>query len=134
MSGQGERIIRVLVVDGHEAVRRALQIRLSVPSNLDVVGVAANLSEAIELKQLLKPDVIVIGLQKGSDEDLQRISGPIRQLSQPPTGVIALVPYADAFEREVLLESGVQRYLLKHINSQLLVTEIEEVASVSADY
>jgi len=129
-----ERKIRVLIVDSHEAVRRALQIRLSVSENIDVVGVAADLALAVELKTLLIPDVIIFGLQKGTDEDFHRTLGSVRELSQGSSAVIALTPYADAFEREILLQTGVHQYLLKHINSNLLLEEIEAAAHVSAGF
>lgn len=129
-----EKTIRLLIVDKHEAVRRALRIRLSVPKNIDVVGVAPDLLSATELNQLLEPDVIILGLQKGSDEEFQRLVICVQKLAKTSAAVIALAPYADAFEREILLQSGVQRYLLKHINSNLLLEEIEEITSVSASF
>jgi len=127
---QGEESrIRVLIIDRHEAVRRALRIRLSVPNQLDVVGVAVDPDEALAQMGSSKPDVIILGLQNGSDEDLFQTAFAVKNMVKEATVVIALAPYADAVERELLLQAGAKRYLLKHINSMKLIREIELAAS-----
>jgi DNA-binding NarL/FixJ family response regulator len=53
----------------------------------------------------------------------------VHQLSSTATNIIVLAPYADAVERELLLNAGAKRYLLKHINSDQLIQEIEAVVA-----
>lgn len=124
-----ENRIKILIIDRHEAVRRALRIRLSAPVQLDVIGTAADPREALEQMQISQPDVIVFGLQNGSDEDLFQTAIAVRNLVKETPIVIVLAPYIDTVERELLLQAGAKRYLLKHINSMKLIDEIELAAS-----
>lgn len=55
--------LRVLVVDDHELTRLTLQLAFSGQENLQVVGVACNGQEAIEMVKRCRPDVIVLDLQ-----------------------------------------------------------------------
>lgn len=124
--------IRILIIDRHEAVRRALNIRLGAHSQLEVVGVAAGPEEALARMAFIRPDVIILGLQNGSDDDLIQTVLAVRDMVAETVVVIILAPYADAVERELLLQAGARRYLLKHINSQKLIQEIESAASTDA--
>lgn len=121
--------IKILIVDRHEAVRRALRIRLSSPAQLEVVGVAANPDEALNHMSILHPDVVIYGLQNGSDEELFLTAIAVRDMVKETPVVIVLAPYIDTVERELLLQAGAKRYLLKHINSVELIEEIELAAS-----
>lgn len=124
-----ENRIRILIIDRHEAVRRALRIRLSAPAQLEVVGVAEDPDEALGQMSSSRPDVIIFGLQNGSDEDLFQTTIAIRAMIKEIPIVIVLAPYIDTVERELLLQAGAKRYLLKHINSMNLIHEIELAAS-----
>jgi DNA-binding NarL/FixJ family response regulator len=124
-----ENRIKILIIDRHEAVRRALRIRLSAPAQLEVVGVAVDPDEALDQIGSSRPDVIIFGLQNGSDEDLFQTTIAIRDMVKETPIVIVLAPYVDTVERELLLQAGAKRYLLKHINSMNLIHEIELAAS-----
>ena len=132
MKANGEQKIKVLIIDSHEAVRRALHFRLSVSPKLDVVGAVASPEAAAPLIQDQQPAVILLGLQKASDDDLYLMAKAVYEMSQYSADVIVLVPYADTVEREMLLQAGASSYLLKHINSPKLIREIERVTVVHA--
>ncbi len=125
-------LIRVMIVDGHDAVRRALCIRLNVPAHFDVVGDAPTLEKAADLVRAVRPDVIVLGLHRSSEEEMNETVRSVSSLANRVAVVIVLAPYADALERERLLNAGAKRYLLKHINSDQLIKEIELSTSWSA--
>jgi chemotaxis response regulator CheB len=55
--------LRVLVVDDHELTRLTLKLALSSQENIQVVGLACNGQEAIEMVKNRHPDVIVLDLQ-----------------------------------------------------------------------
>ena len=55
--------LRVLVVDDHELTRFSLKLALSSQENIELVGLASNGQEAIELVQRHHPDVIILDLQ-----------------------------------------------------------------------
>jgi DNA-binding NarL/FixJ family response regulator len=125
--------IRVFIIDAHEAVRRALRVRLSVPQQFDIVGASPNTDAAAKLIHKKRPDVVLLGLHSASDEELAHTVEAVQEMASMAAVVIVLAPYADAIERELLLKAGAKRYLLKHINSDQLIREIEIVVTSTAD-
>ena len=67
-----EKRARVLIVDDHPAVRKALAMRIGLQSDLEVCGEAADLSDALRLVADTQPDVAVIdiSLKTGCGIDL----------------------------------------------------------------
>ena len=53
-------MIRIVVVDDHEIVRRGLSELLSLHENLEVVGVAENSTAAVAAAESLDPDVLIV--------------------------------------------------------------------------
>jgi DNA-binding NarL/FixJ family response regulator len=51
------------VVDDHELTRLTLQLAFSCQENIQVVGLASNGQEAIEMVKRCRPDVIILDLQ-----------------------------------------------------------------------
>lgn len=56
-------LLRVLVVDDHELTRFSLKLALSSQNQIELVGLASNGREAIEMVELHRPDVIILDLQ-----------------------------------------------------------------------
>jgi DNA-binding NarL/FixJ family response regulator len=57
---QVERKVRLLVVDDHPAIRRAIRCALQFHPYVEVCGEAADGSQGVEEATKLKPDVVVI--------------------------------------------------------------------------
>lgn len=55
--------LRVLVVDDHELTRFSLKLALSNQENIELVGLASNGQEAVEMVDRYHPDVIILDLQ-----------------------------------------------------------------------
>jgi DNA-binding NarL/FixJ family response regulator len=55
--------LRVLVVDDHELVRLTLRLAFSSQENIQVVGLASNGQEAIEMVKSRQPDIVILDLQ-----------------------------------------------------------------------
>ncbi|HMT20586.1 MAG TPA: hypothetical protein PKE20_04965 [Promineifilum sp.] len=123
--------IQIIIVEQHAAVRRALRKRLSATPQLDVIAAVSEPAEA--LAYLSSPaargsvcasTVVLLGLQNGSDEELFRILDIVEQMARS-AAVIVLAPYADEVERLLLQQAGASNYLLKYIDSDRLILEIE---------
>lgn len=126
--------IRVLIIDEHPAVCRALTTRLESVGSIKVVASKADYVDGLQDASALRPDVILLEL-KGSNEggpDAVGQRDPVAAISQllasVPAGVIILTSYLDEAERTGALEAGAKRYLLKDIDTVRLVAEIEAVA------
>jgi DNA-binding NarL/FixJ family response regulator len=131
--------IKVMIVERHPAVRRALTKRLDDSTQLDVVDAVGDLGTALEHIRMLAapggagraPDAIILGLESGTDEQLFATLDEVRKLADCDATIVVLAPYADEVERLLMLQAGVKRYLLKHIDSPRLIHEIE--AAVDAN-
>ncbi|MBD2662903.1 response regulator receiver protein [Richelia sinica FACHB-800] len=56
-------IVRVLIVDDHDLTRYYLKVAFSAQENIQLVGLATNGEEAIEMVKSCHPHVIVLDLQ-----------------------------------------------------------------------
>lgn len=127
--------IGLMIVERHPAVRQALAQRLSAQPQLDVVGAVASLDQlpagragtAYQANDRTI-DILLLGLQNGTDDELLETLAIVRKLSNLSLSVVVLAPYADEVERSMLREAGVEHYLLKQIDSSHLIEEIEAAA------
>jgi DNA-binding NarL/FixJ family response regulator len=119
--------VQLLIIDEHEAVRKALATRLGSAPLIEVVATKHHLEKG-QICSDQPADVALYGLRSSSDMALDATIEAVRELTDQGTAVIVLTSYADDIERELLLSSGAYRYLLKNINSNQLIAEIMEVA------
>ena len=120
--------IRILIIDQHPAVSRALRARLRAVPTLEVVGTATAIEQGLEQLRAWQPDVILLEVKGRSPAAFDPIAAISRTLSDRPVGIIILTSYLDEIERAMALQAGAHRYLLKTIDSGRLIAEIEAVA------
>lgn len=119
--------IRVMIIDEHLAVRRALAARLAAFSNIDVVATARSYYEGLQKVRECSPDVILLELKGVSGQETDPVGEMRKATAGDPVGIIVLTSYADDDEQQAAIAAGAQRYLLKHIDSSQLTREIEAV-------
>jgi DNA-binding NarL/FixJ family response regulator len=133
--------IKIVIVEKHSAVRCALHNRLRASPHLEVVAAVSEPAAALPYlgsidapgEYLPAPEVVLLGLHNGSDDELFETLTIIQQIVRRPTAVIVLAPYADEVERLLMQQAGASRYLLKYIDSQQLIHEIEAAAHRGLD-
>lgn len=114
------RIIRIMVVDDYEVVRRGLTIFLRALPDFELVGEAANGHEAVALCEQLTPDVVLMDVQM---PEMDGITATRLIAEKSPTSqVIALSTFMDADLVRAMLKAGATGYLLKN-------TSIDEIAN-----
>ncbi len=117
--------IRVLVAEDHAFVREGTCQILERHHDIEVVGEAANGTEAVASAISLKPDVILLDIRmpelSGVEATLQ-----IRERA-PQTAVLILSAYDDDDYVTSLLDAGAAGYLLKTIRSRELVDAVLRV-------
>jgi len=111
-----EPVIRVLVVDDHEVVRRGLHAFLDGEPDLEVIGDAGGGEEALELVARLdsdgrRPDVVLMDLQMAPMDGIET-TRRVREL-YPGVEVVALTSFAEKERVRAALDSGASGYLLK---------------------
>src|ERR1700676_5495817 len=103
--------IRIVIAEDQALVRRGAAILLSMEPDMEVVGQARNGVEAVELAQLLHPDVILMDLHmplKGGVAATREIT---REL--PNTQILVLTTLDDDETVFEAVRAGAQAYLLK---------------------
>lgn len=115
-------IIRVMVVDDHDILRRGLAISLSTRDDIEFVGEASNGLEAIDLCEQLKPDVVLMDLMM-PDMDGIKATSTIR-LRHPDTQVIALTSFAEDALVQAAIGAGAISYLLKNVSVEELTDAV----------
>lgn len=120
-------MIRVLVADDHAIVRGGLEQLLATAPDIELVGVAADGAEAVEVAGRLHPDVILMDLSMpvlDGVEATRRITG-----ADPDAHVVVLTSFSD--NRRILdaLQAGAIGYLLKHAGPDELLGAVRAAAA-----
>ena len=117
----------LLLVDGHEIVRKGIRSLVESQSDFTVVAEASDGIEALKLVEALKPDVMVLEIM------LKGIGGleVVQQLSNrsPETKVVILSMYGNEVYVVEAVRAGAQAYVLKDSSAEELLTAIRRAAS-----
>jgi DNA-binding NarL/FixJ family response regulator len=116
MRAQADRIIRVLVVDDHEVVRRGLTGFLDGEPDLEIVGEADGGTQALDLLARMdsegrRPDVVVMDLHMVPVDGIE--STKQIRARYDDVEVVALTSFAEEERVHAALEAGASGYLLK---------------------
>lgn len=117
--------LRVLVVDDHELTRLTLQLAFSSQKNIEVVGLASNGKEAVEMVQNCYPDVIVLDLQMPV-MDGWSASSKIKDIS-PDTQIIAYSSVEEKYFQETKAMGRVDAFCKKDVPTNELVGLIKQL-------
>jgi two-component system, NarL family, response regulator NreC len=121
-----EAKIRVMLVDDHPILRRGLQMIIKAQKDMDVVGEAGLVEEAVRKAHELLPDVIIVDLSlpdRSGIELIREIKACLPQLK-----ILVLTIHEDEnYIRSVLSEGG-NGYLLKKAVDEELILAIRAVA------
>ncbi|MBN2583247.1 MAG: response regulator transcription factor [Planctomycetes bacterium] len=103
--------IRVLLVDDHRIVVEGLRELLDNKPDMEVVGVAANGRQAIEMVDELQPDVVLMDVTMADLNGVMATEQVVRQ--HPEVKVLALSMHANREFVAAMLQAGACGYLIK---------------------
>jgi DNA-binding NarL/FixJ family response regulator len=119
-------IVRVLIADDDPLIRDVLRDVLDDEPDLEVVAVAADAREAVELAERHSPAVVVLDVRMpfgggsyAAAEILQRAPG---------TRILAFSAYSDAGAVDEMRRAGVTDYLAKGVRNTELVAAVRRLA------
>jgi DNA-binding NarL/FixJ family response regulator len=114
--------IRIVIAEDQALVRRGAAALISMESDMEVVGQARNGVEAVELAQLLQPDVILMDLHmplKGGVAATREITRAL-----PNTQILVLTTLNDDETVFEAVRAGAHAYLLKDADEDELLETI----------
>ena len=119
--------IRVFLLDDHEIVRTGLRALLESTEDLEVVGEAGTVADALARIPALHPDVAILDvrLPDGSGVEVCR---DVRS-QHPGTACIMLTSYADDEALFASIMAGSSGYVLKQVGGNSLVDDVRRVAA-----
>ncbi|MGZ6993198.1 MAG: response regulator, partial [Ilumatobacteraceae bacterium] len=97
-------MIRILLADDHVLVRAGLSQLLDAQPDIDVVGVACDGQEALEMARKLGPDVVLMDLQMPIVDGITAIGELTATL--PEISVIALTTFQEPQQVTAALAAG----------------------------
>ena len=114
--------IRIVIAEDQALVRRGAAALISMESDMEVVGQARNGVEAVELAQLLQPDVILMDLHM----PLKGGVAATREITQalPSTQILVLTTLNDDETVFEAVRAGAHAYLLKDADEDELLETI----------
>ena len=119
--------IRIILADDHLVVRAGLSALLSSEPDIQIIGEAVNGRDALELIDLVKPDVALLDLDMPVMDGLTTLRRLIAVHSD--TRVLVLTMHGDDEYLATLLEAGAAGYLVKSAADRELADAIRTIAA-----
>jgi NarL family two-component system response regulator LiaR len=120
------RPVRVLIVDDHDIVRKGLRALLQTDPTIEVVGEAAEGSQAIEQAAALRPHVILMDLVMPGVDGIEAMK-EIRSRGID-SQILVLTSFSGADKLFPAVRAGALGYLLKDTSPDELVHAIQQAA------
>ena len=103
--------LRVLVVDDHASLRRLFEVCLSVEDDLELVGLAGDGLQAINLARELQPDAIVLDYELPVADGLSVL--PTLHEAVPSATIVVFSATTDSTTATRALAGGASYYMVK---------------------
>jgi len=124
--GPGTVAIRVLVVDDHEVVRAGLRMLLGRATGIEVVGDAADGSQAVEAVALWAPDVVLMDLSMPGMDGVEATARVTAE--HPSVRVVVLTTFADRDHVTAAIDAGAVGFMLKDADPGALADAVRSAA------
>ena len=120
-----QSIIRVLVVDDHELIRRGLSAVLGEQEDFQVVGQAASGNAAVMLAKQVQPDIVLLDIFLGNANGLD-IAQQL-QRACPDTRIVIVTGYTDDSYLLRAMRIGAHGYLPKALPTEEMLAALRAV-------
>lgn len=120
--------MKILLVDDHPAIRRALKTVLEVEEEMEVVGETDNAEEALGLTQYLKPELVILDLRLRGEKSGTELCQQIKALPKAPY-VLLYTAHNSPEELISCRLCGADSYVHKSEDVTVLLEVIESTSS-----
>jgi DNA-binding NarL/FixJ family response regulator len=118
-------MIKIVLADDHNIVRKGLRALLSGESEFEVIGEASNGLETLEVAERLQPDILILDLMMPGMNGLE-VTSRLTKICPRIRIVILSMHCNEAYIYEAL-RSGAKAYILKDNTADELITAVRHV-------
>ncbi|NHP15760.1 response regulator transcription factor [Rhodococcus sp. IC4_135] len=121
--------VRIILVDDHAILRQGLRSVLERESDLEIVGEASSLAEALAVVDKVGPDIVLMDLKLSASSDYEGLT-LCGQLSSahPGLGLLVLTTFLDDQLVVRAVHAGARGYVVKDVDTTELVRAIRAVS------
>lgn len=120
---------RILILDDHALVRRALATLIDGDSEMQVCGEASSHAAGLEAIESLRPDLVITDLSFDAEQGLSLV-GLIGQ-RHPGLPMLVVSLHDEALYAARALQAGARGYVEKHRMGDTLLAEIRQALGVT---
>ena len=118
---------KILLVDDHSIVRQGVKLILEGEAGLEVIGEAADATEAVTKTSELNPDIVVMDIHLASFDGIEASRRILA--NQPDVKIIILTAETSPDTVNHALQAGVSGYVIKEAAGEELIRAIQTVLS-----
>ncbi len=119
-------MLKILIVDDHQVVRRGLQMTIDAEKDMRVIAEASNGTQVLAVIKKHKPDVVLMDLQMPEMNGVDALK-QIRP-AFPDLPILILTTFTDDAHVYAALRAGASGFLLKEMSGDDLVAAIRGAA------
>jgi DNA-binding NarL/FixJ family response regulator len=117
--------IKVLIVDNYPLYSFGLSILLEKDPRFDVVGIAENCTDALDMAEKEKPNLVLMEMRLGKENGLDLI--PKLKAINPDISILIISVHDERFYAERVLRLGARGYVLKTESADAVMAAINTV-------
>lgn len=118
-------MIRVVLADDHAMIRRGLEQLLTAEPDIEVVGMAVDGAEAVDLVRQTQPDVVLMDLQMPGMDGVEATKNIVAEIE---TQVVVLTSFSDSERIIAAIDAGAVGYLLKDAEPENIIEGLRAAA------
>jgi DNA-binding NarL/FixJ family response regulator len=122
-----DRKIRIVIADDQRVVRDGLAMLVGLIDGIEIVGMAADGLQAVELARTERPDVVLMDLRMPNLDGVEATRTIRADL--PATQILVLTTYADDDSLFPALQAGARGYLTKDATAEEIERAIRALAA-----
>ncbi len=119
-------MLKILIADDHQIVRRGLRMTIDAEPDMEVVGEAENGSQVAALVKKQSPDVVLLDLQMPEQNGIETLQQLRTEYAELP--VLILTTFSDDTHLYAALRAGAGGFLLKDMDGDDLLAAIRGAA------
>lgn len=119
--------MKLVVLDDHPMVRKGIEMIFELEDDIEIVGYASNLKEALSLIETKKPDIVLVDLRLTAESGLDLIR-EARKKSPLETKYVILSSFATEEEIEKAMDLDVDGYILKEALPEELIYAVRIIS------